>query len=222
MPRQFTIANLPYLRFSSTEIPVIVALIAAVITIAGWFVTKNLDRRQKRAEFRRAYIQRQIEEFYGPLYSLIWQIFSSNKLKERILMQCSLDEDEQTRVRRYFSDNYFLPLHARIKSILESKLYLVEGTSMPESIYEYLSHSLQEDTQYTLWAAHGISTIDVRGTSFPQSFYEAIESTLKQLMLEYEVNVQELKTGASAEDKLLEEKRHAERERIKAIAMDEC
>jgi hypothetical protein len=39
-------------------------------------------------------------------------------------------------------------------------------------------------------------------------------------MLEYEVNVQELKTGVSSEDRLREEKKRAEHERMKAIAGD--
>lgn len=41
------------------------------VTMLGWFTTKGLERRQRRADSRRLYIQKQIEEFYGPLYSLI-------------------------------------------------------------------------------------------------------------------------------------------------------
>jgi len=177
---------------------ILVALITGMITVVGWFTTKSLDRRQKRVEFRRAYVQRQIEEFYGPLYSLIWQIFSSNSLQQRMLQECPLNEDEKKRVKQYFFEVHFLPLHARIKNILDSKLYLIDGTEMPLCVYECLTHSQQEDTQRQLWITQGVSTTAVRGTSFPPGFFEMVEQTLKKLMREYEISVQELKTGVSA------------------------
>jgi hypothetical protein len=45
---------------------------------------------ERRADARRLYLQKQIEEFYGPLYSLIWQVFTANHLKDRVLNECRL------------------------------------------------------------------------------------------------------------------------------------
>lgn len=196
---------------------ILVTLITGMVTVVGWFATKGLERRQKRIEFRRAYIQRQIEEFYGPLYSLLWQLFSSNSLQQRMTTQCSFSEDEKNRVQQYFFEAHFLPLHARIKSILDSKLYLVDGTDMPRSFYDYLTHSLQEDTQRQLWINQGISTVAVRGTSFPPEFYETVEETLKKLMREYEISVQELKIGFWGKNRSQKEKDRAEKEVMRDI-----
>ena len=99
------------------NVSIVVALIAGSITIIGWFVTKALERRQKRLEFRRAYIQQQIEDFYGPLYSLIWQLFSSRELQQRITDRCRLSDAEQENVRQYFFEKHFLPLHQRVTQI---------------------------------------------------------------------------------------------------------
>jgi hypothetical protein len=149
---------------------IVVAFIAGAISVIGWFVTKALERRQKRVEFRRAYVQRQIEEFYGPVYSLIWQLFTNRDLQDRILQKCKLSNDEEQRVRQYFFETHFFPLHSRITEILESKLYLVDGTEMPLSVYEYLKHAQQEDVQRQLWVNHGISTIAVQVCLFLMSF----------------------------------------------------
>jgi hypothetical protein len=162
-------------------------------------VTKTLDaraqRRLKQAEFRRVYIQSQIEEFYGPLYSLMWQIFSANDLKERLLEGAQLGEAERRTIEEFFTETQFIPLHARIKTILENKLYLIDGTKVPDSLFEYLTHSLQENTQHLLWAEKKISTGYLEGTPFPSKFYKLIEKTLKDLMVEYESNVNELKAN---------------------------
>jgi hypothetical protein len=186
--------------------PILVALITGFITVVGWFAAKWLDRQQQRNESRRAYIQRQIEEFYGPIYSLMWQMFSSNGLQQRILSKCKLSHEEQERVRQYFFETHFFPLHARIRGILETKLYLVDGTEMPRSVYDYLTHSQQEDIQRQLWTERGISTIAVHGTAFPPDFFDMVESTLKKLMREYEVSVQQLKRGSSNEEDKREER----------------
>jgi len=203
-----------------TDVPIYAALVTAVVTIVGWFITKALERQQKRVEFRRSYIQRQIEEFYGPLYSLVWQIFSSNSLQHLIVTQCALNSEEREKVRNYFFEMHFLPLHTRIREILETKLYLVDGTEMPLSIYEYLTHSQQEDIQRQLWTIHRVSTIAVPGKPFPPKFFPMIESTLKKLMREYEISVEQLKSGYSASDRAMAKEADAERKLMQRVAED--
>jgi len=202
------------------DVSFLVAVIAGSITVIGWFVTKALERNQKRVEFRRAYIQQQIEQFYGPLYSLIWQLFSNSNLQDRIIRTCRLGSDEQKRVQQYFFETHFFPIHQRIKEILDSKLYLVDGTEMPLSVYEYLTHAQQEDIQRQLWTSHGISTVAVQGTPFPQPFFTTVEETLKKLMREYEISVEQLKSGSSATDKALAKQAEEERKFMRDIASE--
>jgi hypothetical protein len=177
------------------------AIITGSVTAIGWLTTKTLDtrsqRRLKNLEFRRAYVQSQIEEFYGPLYSLMWQIFNANELKERLLSNRQLVDSERKAIDDFFAETQFNPLHGRIKTILENKLYLLEGTQVPTSLFKYLTHSLQESAQHRLWSEKGISTQFLRGTPFPSEFYDLIEATLKNLLIEYESSVQELKAQAT-------------------------
>lgn len=186
-------------NLSQSSVTLLVACLTAVVTMLGWFISKALERRQKLADSRRLYIQKQIEEFYGPLYSLIWQIFTANHLKDRVLNECRLSADQTARVHSHFASTYFAPLHARIKEILESKLYLVDGKAMPWSFYEYLSHTMQEDTQRCLWMEEQIDTSAIHGTEFPDGFYTNVDETLQKLMEEYEISVQDLKTGMGSQ-----------------------
>jgi hypothetical protein len=175
------------------------ACMTGALTALGWFVTKRLDVRAqtklKEAEFRRAHIQKQIEELYGPLYSLVWQIFAINDLKFAMLRHQQIDPAKKVQIDDYFATKYFLPMHRQVKDILETKLYLVEGTSMPDSFQAYLRSALQETVQRDLWSSSGIDTSFVKGTPWPSSFYDDINHALTTLMKEYETDVQLLKGG---------------------------
>jgi hypothetical protein len=174
-----------------------IALITASVTVVGWFVTRVLEfvssRRTTRSETRQRYVQKQIEEFYGPLFSLVWQIFNSNHLQFRILSGGQLDQDQRGRIIEYFASTHFKPLHEEIRQILKAKLYLVDGSEMPVSFYEYLQHSSQELIQHDLWIAQKIDTSYIPGRPFPQAFYDEIEQTLKRLMSEYQSRVDDLR-----------------------------
>ena len=59
-----------------------IALLAVLVTVTGWFVTQYLNRqkedRTRRLESLLKHYQKQIEEFYGPLFNLVHQIFLVN------------------------------------------------------------------------------------------------------------------------------------------------
>ena len=56
---------------------VAVALITAVVTALGWLVTNLLSQRREerkaRLEANLAFVERQLEELYGPLVALIYE-----------------------------------------------------------------------------------------------------------------------------------------------------
>src|SRR5687768_8629727 len=49
------------------------ALVAGLFTATGWYVTKQKEEKSRRREISLRYLQRQIEEFYGPLFGFILQ-----------------------------------------------------------------------------------------------------------------------------------------------------
>ena len=105
----------------------------------------TLDARKiqtRRIELRLKYRQRQIEELYGPLLSLIEHIFNVWEVRQSILTSTdSLDEANREKVYEFVWKEYFLPLHHEIRHLLRSKLYLLEGDLMPETFSWSLQHS---------------------------------------------------------------------------------
>src|ERR1700733_7516482 len=99
------------------EIPLLVALIAAFVTAGGWITTHHLTKRKedrvRRIENNLKHLERQIEEFYGPLFCLVNQIFVCNDVQDDILSGrengIDVSPDNEDKIRDFFQSEYFLP-----------------------------------------------------------------------------------------------------------------
>jgi hypothetical protein len=174
------------------------ALIAATVTIIGWFSTYWIAKRRedntRRLEILLKYRQRQIEELYGPLVSLIDQIFNVWEVRENILGPSPgrYSNEDQQRIRQFFWNEYFHPLHQEIRNLLRTKLYLLEGGHIPDTFLQYLQHSTQEESQHRLWDELQIDTKNTPRKEFPRGFYENIKGVLLQLMAEHQTGLCDL------------------------------
>jgi hypothetical protein len=154
-------------------------------------VKRAAEDNARRLSNSAAYVERQIEEFYGPLYNVVQQVIIANHVQHRIIhgessSPTQLPRAKEPEVRRFFQERYFFPLHAQINNILRSKLYLIEGTRMPESFYLYLQHALQEEAQANLWYEHNIDTRFLPGEPYPNDFQRDVRRHLDVLMDRYE------------------------------------
>jgi hypothetical protein len=141
------------------------------------------DRSRKLENLMHHY-ERQIEEFYGPLFNMVHQVFVSNHIQSEILAKTSQSDSEKT--RDYFHTTYLDPLHDEIRRILRTKLYLIEGSEMPRSFYDYLRHSAQERDQRALWKQYGINSSFLQGQPWPDRFYHDIKGGFETAMKNYD------------------------------------
>jgi hypothetical protein len=149
------------------------------------------DRSRKIEKLLRHY-ERQIEEFYGPLFNMTNQIFAAWHVQHEILSASSkhgekiVQNEMAEKIRDYFYTTYFWPLHDEIREILKTKLYLVEGSEVPSSFHLYLKHAAQERDQRMLWKLHQIDTSFVPGEPWPKDFYRDIKMGFENAMQNYE------------------------------------
>lgn len=173
------------------------ALVTVTIWIATYYTSKKKEREQARAEQLRRYRQRQIEDFYGPLFGLVHQIFIYNHVQAGLVRQGReqqrLNDEQEGRLKRFFFEQYFAPLHTAVHTVLRTQLHLVEGADLPESFYRYLRHSAQERAQRELWQKEYLDTTFARGISWPDEFYDDVKSGLDSLMLEHQADVDSLR-----------------------------
>jgi hypothetical protein len=86
------------------------------------------DRTRKLESLKRHY-ERQVEEFYGPLFNMVQQVFVANHVLWEILKRTNSVDSEK--VRDYFHATYFDPMHAEIRQIFRTKLYLARAPKCP-------------------------------------------------------------------------------------------
>jgi hypothetical protein len=174
-------------------------LFAGVITALGWFASyyfaKRKEDRTKRLELRMKHLQRQIEEFYGPLYNMVNEITVSKSVLDAIVegeFASKLTADEIAKVKGLVRETHMRPLHNQIIEILHSQLYLVDGVDVPPSFQEYLHHAIQERLQREIWTQLQVSTVHVKGRPFPKEFRDDVYRGLLVVMKKYEDAVAEL------------------------------
>lgn len=162
-------------------------------------MSQRAGDRTRKIESLMKHYERQIEEFYGPLFNMVNQIFVANHVEWELLntkqngQNLINDENMREMVRDYFQKTYFLPLHDEIISIMRSKLYLVEGAEVPETFYLYLKHAAQERDQRILWKQHGIDSSFLRGEPWPDRFYDDIKKGFETAMKRHESCLEGLK-----------------------------
>ena len=147
-------------------------------------LTQVAEDRRRKLEGLQRYYQRQIEEFYGPLFNSVQQIFMANDVQAAILKNIKGAATEQ--VRDYFQETYFGPLHDDIRQILRTKLYLVEGRDVPKSFYDYLRHAGQERDQRVIWKRYQLDTSFLKGKPWPDNFDEDIRIGFESAMKNHE------------------------------------
>jgi hypothetical protein len=174
---------------------ILATLITAFVTIAGWILTNYILRkkedRTKRLQIRLDHTKIQIEELYGPLYSLVNQVFTYWDVKER-LESHPLTDQEKERIEMLFRDRYFNSIHQEIKALLKTKFHLIEGVEFPKSYWDYLQHTTQETVQTDIWKELNISTSELKGYRWPKNFNLDVKKQLDLLMNRYENILKEL------------------------------
>ena len=162
---------------STLAAAIALALIVAIVKLVS---DNHLERSKRRV--RR--LQGQIEEFYGPLFSIVYQLATAAEIEERIRKENPLDDSQQQSREKFMLYNFYLPLHRQIRSILQSRLYLVNGLTVPESFENYLRHSVQYEVQSRLWFECQIKSDKTEGTPYPVDFNPDIEAGLDKVMEE--------------------------------------
>jgi hypothetical protein len=167
------------------------ALIAAIVVAIGWLVTYYLmlkkERILKSEEIALRFLERQIEELYGPLYGLINEskmIYDVVKMKVPTQNGNVFQEkftQEHWDIWRYFVEKHFLPHNKEISNLIKTKMHLLNTIELPKSFIAFLDHTVQFELLHNLWKDTGISATNIKGKGWPSSFNTDVNNTLQML-----------------------------------------
>jgi hypothetical protein len=191
--------------------------LAFLATAGGWLAVHYTTRireleardradRLKRIEIALGKTEKQIESFYGPLYSLIQQVWIVYGIRERIIEHLSPADNQgkdpaeiKGDIDKFVWQEFFLPLHEEMRSILKDRLHLIEGTRLSPSFEKYLEHATIEKVRNKLFE-RGISTASVPAIFWTNEFPEDVKRELDAAMRRYETYLSEIKPQLGESD----------------------
>jgi hypothetical protein len=184
------------------ETPVLVALIAGSITALGWLVNHWLSARheeqRRRTEAQLGFVERQVEELYGPLAFLIYEgrrnfLDLLDTLGRRTIFvgDRPLPQDE-LRTWLFWAEAEFLPRNERIKNLLMSKTHLVEGSEFPQSYVDFLDHCNSWALNHRRWKEQGVEYSWHSKINWPVGFEREIIATFEELKAKHSALVGKL------------------------------
>jgi hypothetical protein len=177
------------------ETSVVVALIAAAVTAAGWLVNHILaDRRageRQQTEACLQYVERQLEQLYGPLVSLIYErrrtfIDLCDTLgRNQVFVEGQPLTEDELEAWLFWSEESFLPTNERIKQLLMSKTHLIEGEGFPQSYVALLDHCNSWNIRHKRWKEQGVEYSWHSKINWPLAFQQEVIETFQRLKARY-------------------------------------
>ncbi|MDQ4077006.1 MAG: hypothetical protein M3220_12260 [Chloroflexota bacterium] len=172
------------------------ALVGGAVSAIGWYVSWKKEQSGRRQEASLRHLQRQIEEFYGPLRGLIVQ---SRTIYEVAKKDLPKRDDGRLNVREFthdehrrwnhFVDSYLRPLNQQVSDLIRTKLYLVEGGVLPESFEKFLEHAAQSEAVHSL-RDQGSGRLGDVWVPYPVQFETDVKKTLDFLVARYQSEIQ--------------------------------
>lgn len=169
----------------------IVAIITTWIALFGWiinhFLTARRERNNQRLAVHLKYVERQLEELYGPLAFLIIEKNQSSidfveaLGREPVFEGENSLDDNEVDLWLFWVEKNFLPGNEEMRHLLMTKTHLIAGAKMPTSFLEFLNYHNSWKIRHLLWQEKGVKYILRSEMSFPTSFSEEILNTFTAL-----------------------------------------
>jgi hypothetical protein len=168
-----------------------VAILAAAVTALGWFANHLLsakaERRRMRAEASRAYVERQLEELYGPLAFLIIEgrrtfvDLLEGLGRNSVFVGGRALPDDELKTWLFWVEHDFFPRNQEMKRILMTKAHLIDGGEMPSSYIAFLDHHNSWRIHHLRWREEGVPYPWHSKVNWPEAFEEQVLDTFREL-----------------------------------------
>jgi hypothetical protein len=177
------------------DIPLLIAIITSSVTLAGWLTNHVLTGRRDRANQRLAvslkFVERQLEELYGPLAFLVIESrrasidFVDALGREPFFEGEHALDKEEVKLWLLWTEHNFLPHNEKIQQLLMTKTHLIEGDKVPISFVEFIEYYNSWKMAHLRWKEHGAEYNWHSKVSWPTSFDEEVLNTFSILKLRH-------------------------------------
>ena len=173
----------------------LIAIITATASILSWVINSIYSswktKRKEKFEARLQFIDKQLEELYGPLAFLVHEgensfksIFKTNRKKWVSLKGDDPIPKEQLELWIFWVENDFFPRNEQIKHLLMEKTHLIEGAKVPDSHLQFMEHYNTWKLDHQRWKEDGVDYPFISRVNFPDEFNGEVLETFSSLKCE--------------------------------------
>ncbi|TMR97568.1 hypothetical protein EJK15_17780 [Nonomuraea basaltis] len=172
-----------------------VAIIAGAVSALGWLVTSILSNRneirRRQISARLEYVQKQLEELYGPLAFLVYEgRFTWEDLLATLGRQHVFDGDhipeKELPIWLHWVETEAMPRNFAIQALLAGKSHLIEGSTIPNSYLDFLDHHNSWRVRHSQWKELGTTYSWHSRRNWPEQFEADVIEMFWKLRKEYE------------------------------------
>ncbi|MBB5081611.1 hypothetical protein [Nonomuraea endophytica] len=133
--------------------------ITVILALSGYLITYGISLRLARRKEHLEWVNRQLSEYYGPLYGLIQasdRIFRDLSSKHSFWGDGErLATEHETKVWRLWIEHAFMPLNRRMMEIVIGRADLLIEDHMPECLQELCAHVVGYEAMLVRWKEVG-------------------------------------------------------------------
>lgn len=143
---------------------IITAIVTVLVALAGYLITywNNIRLSQRSEQLER--INKQLAEFYGPLYSLVstgtqtWAAFRTKYRPGKPFFESNPPPtEEELEAWRLWMTTVFMPQNIQMQELIVSKTDLLIETDMPECLADLCAHVAAYQVVLKQWENNNFS-----------------------------------------------------------------
>jgi hypothetical protein len=174
------------MKYNLIEIIVEKGLLALIIAIAGYWISKYLEISKQKITLQNkiretnrdkiyTIVEKQLSNFYYPIYFRLQKDNALWKLSSQLYGERSTMPQETNDI---IEREYILKNHNEVLSIIENNIHFIEMDSQfQESINAYIKHVAVYDTIRKVHSTNKLNPIDF-DAPYPKSFIEMINNRM--------------------------------------------
>lgn len=171
------------------------SLVIAVVSGIGWMIARILgsrgDRKRQQIIWQLEFIQKQLEELYGPLEFLLvegegtFQVLLSQLGRNYVFDAQDRISESDLKTWLFWAESDLMPRNRQIRELLATKAHLIDGRELPSSYTEFLLHHSSWEVAHKRWKDQKVGYNWHSHINWPREFAMDVRNSFSRLRGEH-------------------------------------
>jgi hypothetical protein len=167
------------------------SLVIAVVSGIGWMISRffgsRADRKRQQILWQLEFIQKQLQELYGPLQFLLVEgegtlrVLLSQLGRNYVFDEQDRISESDLRTWMFWAESDLMPRNRQIRELLATKAHLIDGRELRASYQEFLLHYSSWEIAHKRWKEQDVSYSWHSQINWPREFAIDVSNSFTSL-----------------------------------------